>query len=296
MLRGYQIIELVDFLTSHYISIYHACQLKDLHSYFRIGGIPSRNLLTRSDLPYTAFDTDENDKNNGIWDKVFLNFDDFGTIFSSGRKGVPNPYGPIALMVKPSALMESIDVSVTLRSLGAEDASREQESFKNVGDVKKIFKFFLGPDMEKIGEVSWKSEIIKNFPDIDENKIESPEISCTIAKEIIPLDYISNIIVDPYEIESISLFEFVDALVNKFSLNFPIRQRSENENIQRRYHLLYDQVMLGVVTVGSLEFDNAEMISWVEGIKSNRKIHLQYSRYARYLRSGTIDYAIAHIK
>ena len=84
--------------------MYHACQLRDFESYLKVGGIPSRQLLERRGLGFTAFDTDEQDHVNDVWSKVFLNLQDFGKLFDSGKDAVPNPYGPILIRVRPDVL------------------------------------------------------------------------------------------------------------------------------------------------------------------------------------------------
>ncbi len=104
-----------------------------------MGGVPSRNLLKESGLPFTSFDTDDVDQTNGVWEKVFFNFSDFGSGFANDGSGTPSPYGPICLVLEPSVLKQATDVSVTLRSSSATGFDREQEGL-SLDDLPKIFE------------------------------------------------------------------------------------------------------------------------------------------------------------
>src|SRR5262249_8889960 len=127
MIREGQIAKLVGLLKARGVSLYHACQLVDFRSYLALGGIPSRARLERGKLAFTAFESDTADHKNGVWDKVFVNLSDFGRTFASGGKGVPNPYGPILLKIRPEALLEASDLAICLRSASATDFNREAE-------------------------------------------------------------------------------------------------------------------------------------------------------------------------
>ena len=112
MFKGNDIEQLVKLFNERGIVLYHACQLADLESYLYLGGIPSRALLESSGSNFTKFASDEVDKKNGVWDKVFLNLSDFGVNFASPKnsnasppKCFPNLYGPVLLIVKPEALL-----------------------------------------------------------------------------------------------------------------------------------------------------------------------------------------------
>lgn len=85
---------LIEIIRSRGMFLWHACQLRDLASYLHVGGIPSRSLLNSQNLPFTRFQTDGEDRTNLVWDKVFVNLDDFGCWFAEGKAAVPNPYGP----------------------------------------------------------------------------------------------------------------------------------------------------------------------------------------------------------
>ncbi|MFS6825720.1 hypothetical protein, partial [Staphylococcus aureus] len=99
-MQGCDIQAVVQILRERGAHLYHACQLKDFRSYLQLGGVPSRETLEESGLPYTGFDTDESDHEGNIWDKVFLNLQDFGITYArfgveAGTVATPNPYGPI---------------------------------------------------------------------------------------------------------------------------------------------------------------------------------------------------------
>jgi hypothetical protein len=97
MIRGKDIESLVELLVQRDVSLFHACQFLDFQSYLSVGGVPSRACLEAYELPFTGFETDGHDHVKGVWDKVFLNFSDFGKTFAQGGRAVPNAYGPILL-------------------------------------------------------------------------------------------------------------------------------------------------------------------------------------------------------
>mgnify|MGYP006146789185 CR=1 FL=1 len=69
--------------------LYHACQFGDFLSYLELGGIPSRQRLEEDLHYFTGFTTDEVDQDNRVWDKVFVNLEDFGRAFASGLRAGP---------------------------------------------------------------------------------------------------------------------------------------------------------------------------------------------------------------
>ena len=121
---------LVEIIQSRGRFLWHACQLKDFASYLHLGGIPSRSLLETSELPFTHFETDEQDRVNFVWDKVFCNFDDFGCWFAEGKRAIPNPYGPIQMRIRPEAILEADDLAVSLISAGGQGFDRKAESLE----------------------------------------------------------------------------------------------------------------------------------------------------------------------
>ncbi|CAD0230681.1 hypothetical protein [Planktothrix agardhii] len=125
MFQGEKINELVKLLTNRGVYLYHACQLIDFQSYLKLGGIPSRSHLESNSQPYTTFKTDQNDRANDDWDKVFANLSDFGTTFAGGHGAVPNIYGPILFKIKPEVFYEATDVAICLRSAGRKGFDRE---------------------------------------------------------------------------------------------------------------------------------------------------------------------------
>src|SRR5688572_23253253 len=113
----------------------------DFRSYLTLGGIPSRACLEANSQPFTAFQTDERDHDVDVWDKVFVNFSDFGTTFAGGGKGVPNPYGPILLQIRPAALRDASEVAVCLRPVGVKDFDRSRDSLSSLQELDYFFQY-----------------------------------------------------------------------------------------------------------------------------------------------------------
>src|SRR5688572_21785029 len=140
MFRGHeQLSEVVGLLERRGVSLWHASQLVDLESYAEIGGIPSRSLLEQAGLPFTGFATDAKDRSGGLWPKVFANLSDFGWAFAHGAAAIPNPYGPIAFQIRPTALLRASDAAFCLRSAGAPGFHRDGESLRTLDDLDRVF-------------------------------------------------------------------------------------------------------------------------------------------------------------
>lgn len=134
-----EIGKLSEILRHRNVYLFHACQFQDFQSYLALGGIPSRKVLEKQNLSYTIFETDNVDKFNEVWDKVFINLEDFGKTFAFGGSGVPNPYGPIVFKINHESLMDAEEVAVTLRSAGAKDFNRYNEALTSISDFERIF-------------------------------------------------------------------------------------------------------------------------------------------------------------
>lgn len=275
-----EISELIEIINSRDAKLYHACQLKDFRSYVKLGGIPSRNKLHNSGLPYTTFETDDIDKTNKVWDKVFGNFSDFGTNFARGHNNsIPNPYGPIQIVFRPDALSNATDVAVTLRSAGATDFDRDYESIKDPQDINLIY---LHP---KIGTNDFQKRFIAYREELNSrfkcNHAKSPEFNCSIADEIIPFSSCAYIIVD-------------SCIYNGRPLSDEISKISPKRVINRSYKETKKQDLIEELSILSATHDctqkNFERImhasehlkQWVAGRDS-----YHYDRFANYLRKGT---------
>jgi hypothetical protein len=115
VIGGSEVEDLIELLSDRGVNLYHACQYKDFKSYMDLDCLPSRNLLATSWHAYTEFDTDDTDRRNGVWVKVFANLSDFGIPFAQlnwGKFPVPNPYGPILLIFDPAVLNEAEDIAI----------------------------------------------------------------------------------------------------------------------------------------------------------------------------------------
>ena len=109
---------------------------------------------------FTNFETDQEDKKNAFWDKVFLKLHDFGEIFEKGN-GVPTVYGPIQFLLKPEVLVEASDVAISLRSAGSHGFDRNKEAWKGVEEVNRIFRYAVDEIKSKGKEImQWVGSIV----------------------------------------------------------------------------------------------------------------------------------------
>ncbi len=263
------------------VTLYHACQLSDFRSYLEIGGVPSRNLLTTQGLPYTTFDTDSRDQENGVWDFVFFNLSDFGYWFAQGKNTVPNPFGPVLLGFDPTVICQAVDVSIALRSAGAQGFDRIAEGI-GANDVPRLFK---GADNSL---VLFADALQKEF---NCPQAQSPEMSCCFREKLASLSHLAYIRVDPYTFPMGTLTDIVSQVVREAGKSLRVFKRKCLGGCETRYQILLDVIGNGVRTANDLAGaipDGSPLAGWRDQIVSNKGLSFQFKRYATYLFEGTI--------
>jgi hypothetical protein len=288
MITGNQIQSLVDLFEERRVFLYHACQLVDFESYLSLGGIPSRALLESKQVKFTKFQTDAIDRKNSVWDKVFVNLADFGESFARGDKSVPNPYGPILFQILPSALLETSDVAVCLRSAGAQGFNREKESLTT---VKEIDRLFLHPNnvlsspkrrMIKFGD--------KLRAEFENPNAQTPEISCTVLSGVVSMQRVKFVRVDPYVVNNQKLRNWADRIKQEYSVQFPIYERNRFQNSRGLlYNQIAERIGEGFPSLSAIVQDSTcspLLREWAEQITD---LDWQFQRYAKYLRDGTLE-------
>lgn len=273
-----QVSEVIALFKSRKLHLYHACHLQDFYSYLTLSGICSREVLDRTGLPITTFDTDPSDKAKGLWNLVFGNFNDFSAPYHWENKTVPNPFGPILIKIDCDALAEAEDFSVTLRSAGAADFSRTAESLTSVTDLEKIFYNPIGHP--KAYQVKFEAGLQKAFPSA---KVKSLEWSMTFPDGILPIDYFVEIIVDQLIVGPHSLIDEVRRLaVGYHKLLGDIVVRSQSHSL---YPNLVSAIGAGAKSLGDLHA-NPDLASWAAEVA---KLDYQFKRYAQYTKEGTLN-------
>ncbi len=289
MISGNEIQSLVDLLLERNVSLYHACQLIDFDSYLALGGIPSRALLEDKGLPFTPFDTDANDKANGVWDKVFGNLAEFGEIFANGRPWPPTVYGPIQLQIKPSALLDASDVAICIRSAGGEGFNRESEALT----IDEIDRTFYHPRNAPFPESTMVKSQHLLGEEFAKTKPQSPEISCSVSNQVLSVKYIIAAQVDPYVLNGQSLLDHVSNVVkNRQEFNFRVISRSCKE--KSRVHL-YNEIAECIREEIRSPYDlardsmlNPTLREYAQQVLGNSEAERQFNRYVKYLLHGTL--------
>ncbi|WP_449420489.1 hypothetical protein [Phormidium nigroviride] len=284
MFQGKEIKELVDLLKNRGAYLYHACQLIDFQSYLKLGGIPSRAHLESNEKPYTPFKTDQNDRANDDWDKVFANLSDFGFPFAGGYDAVPNTYGPILFQIKPEVFCEATDVAICLRSAGGKGFNREREALKSIPEVDRLFKHPVDElDLKKRSYVKTRQELQKDFPNAS-----APEISCTVASGIFPLHYVDLVRVEPYIIQGQRLQDKAKKIISNNGATFCIKQRDRCPDYTDEILKILES---GVPLLKDLSEDynvSQKLRDWAQRV-INRGIAYQFNdSFAPYLYHGTI--------
>jgi hypothetical protein len=302
LLTGKQLHDVVLLLRSRYVFFYHACQLQDFRTYIKLGGIPSRNLMETSGLPYTQFDTDAKDHQNGVWPKIFGNLSDFGQGFaigqwSEGTAPTPNPYGPILLVAHPDILLKAEDVAICLRSAGGRDFNREAESLSSAGEIDRLFVHPAdAQNQTKRAYIKYTNQLRQEFGGRyaysgNAPSTYNPEISCSIENECLPLDKLSFIIVDRYHMCKQSLLSRVASIAFTAGLRVEIMERRYRGG---RWIILNDlsRLLIGGVTTATqlkaMTDVHSDTRVWAERIIAG-DLSWQYLRFASYLREGTLS-------
>lgn len=300
LLTGDDLHRVVQLFNTRGVYIYHACQLKDFDTYVQLGGIPSRHKMEVSGLPYTIFDTDRQDHNNGVWPKVFANLSDFGHGFaegnwSEGKAPTPNPYGPILLVARPEILLDASDVAICLRSAGGRNFNRDRESLHTQEEVDRLF---VNPANASTpasrAYVKYSSQLKQNFGHLynDGNapSTYNPEVSCTVANEVLPFTHLSHIIVERFYKDNISFLSRVADIAFPGGLRVEIRERRYREGRRPIMADLAHILREALVTPAQLaEYNNCaeETKDWSRRIISEG-LEWQYTRFAKYFREGTL--------
>lgn len=275
--------EIIQLFEKRQMALFHACQLVDFQTYLMLGGVPSRAHMEQAQLPFTKFETDMQDHENGVWDKVFVNLDDWGRIFTLGRAGVPNAYGPILFYLRPAALREASDVAITLRSAGGKGFNRERESLSSVEEVNRLFQYSAEAGFDRSVTLKSTDELRRDFPNARE--VAVPEINCTVKSGRLSTEYVIMALVDPYVINRQSLSNMVDEIRKQRGAQFKVRQRPCSVAVQKTYNELASLITTVTPSLQSLCHDanaSEEMRDWTRKLLQGGQEY-QFRRYARYL-------------
>lgn len=282
MFRGHLLRELVECLKERGAFLWHACQYRDLCSYVSIGGVPSRSLLERRAMLFTKFSTDNRDRKNGVWDKVFTNLSDFGWTFARGGGATPNAYGPIMLRIEPDVLLAASDVAICLRSAGAKGFDRVRESLGTIADVDCLFVNARHQADTMRYYLKRSSELHDRWPNA-----RAPEISCSVETGYLPLRHF-HLTIDPYVFNDVPLID----TVRKHMSGTPatISPRRVKSPYQIMYQELAHFILSGERSIEAIRSSGCHksdgLIRWLD--KCNENAAYQFRRYCDYLYAGTI--------
>lgn len=266
--------------------LYHACQFDDFQAYLRLGGIPSRAYLEQQQEPFTPFETDPTDRENDVWDKVFVNLSDFGEVFAKGANCVPNPYGPIVLQIRPSALLSASDVAICLRSAGSQGFDRQKEALQAVSAVDGLFVHPASMEFPFSCHVKFAEQLREIEP-----TARNPEVSCSVEAGILPIENVVVAWVDPYELAGWPLVDRVREAMIKAGAEFKLHERSCRNGRRELYRELLSVVWPATMPLDEISNDataSESMRGWAENILA-AELGYQFNRYAKYLREGTLQ-------
>ncbi len=305
LLRGDELELVVKELDRRGAHVFHACQLKDLRAYLALGGIPSRETVETSGRPYTPFDTDTTDRQNGTWGKVFGNLSDFGFGFARAEwrrentAPVPNPYGPVLLEFRPRILLEAEDVAICLRSAGGQEFRRELETLATAEEVGRLFTNEFDPNGGYANTyIKYSDELRQTFKDRVKPAATpgwstlNPEISCTAQGGKLSFSQLCRVIVDGYCIEETSLLDFVTRDFREAGVPARVQLRVYRQGAGRE-RILEDisRSLLngpcGINKFLTLQDISEQSLDWGRRVLSGR-LGWIFDRFSSYLRSGTL--------
>ena len=283
-----EIREVVDLLERREASIWHACQLRDLQSYLKIGGVPSRQRLEQGRLGFTPFVSDPAARANGLWDKVLFSLGDLGRPFAWGMRATPAPRGPIMLQLAPRALAEAHDLALCLRPRGARGFDRAAASLLSAGDVDQLYVFPVEAGFPLTTFVRHGDSLRSAFAFA--KGARRPEFSCSVRAGVVGFESLVAVWVDPIDLGGSSLLEKVRATVASAGLSVPVRERSMTSERRTVLAEIVTELRDGPVPLRLLAGRHGVSTltrTWVDGVRE-LELDWLWDRYAMYLIEGTL--------
>jgi hypothetical protein len=281
---------LVSLLERREASLWHACQLIDLAAYLHVGGIAARSELARRDLACTPLASDQADRDNGHWDKVFFNLDDIGQGFAAGWRMTPNVFGPIVLQVAPSALTDATDAAVSLRSPSATvfDADRDLLTDADVLDTLFLHDAEIGFPLSSF---VLYGERLRTAVGVEEGR--TIEVFATPRRGRLDLRHVVAVWVDPVEIDGTHLIDVVSGLAEYVGVPLRIRPRTRLDADRRQVwrdiaHVLEDGEKPLLHLVNRADVSPA-FATWARQIHA-AGLDWVWKRFTSYLCAGTLRY------
>lgn len=285
MIPGKDIQSLVDLLMQRGVILFHACQFLDLQSYLSLGGIPSRACLEESGLPFTQFETDGDDHVKEVWDRIFMNFSDFGKTFAEGHNGTPNPYGPILLEISPEVLNEAEGIAVCIQPVGSNRfINSDLNSLKTIFDINRIFVYPANVEYPQSAWVKYKSALREEFG--CSNPCD-PDISCAVTRGKLALKYVRGILVDPYIVAGKPLRDWVAAMFTPKARHLIQERASKREHLYNELASLIIKDVPSIWELAQSSYVSEELSEWAQAIE-RQNLEYQFKRFASYLRNGTL--------
>ena len=285
MLEGKDILTVMNLLEQRRVTLYHACHLIDLESYFKLGGIPSRNLLETEKLAYTSFQTDQARPDDWVWNNVSLQLIDFGNPFARNCNNLPNKYGPILLEIDPAALKEAEGVAVCLRPGQPDDYIKDRLSVLKPEKVEHIFRYTQDAPFPEKTYFKPADQMAQTFG----ANLAVPEIHCRLKTERLPFDYVTQILVDNYRIVDHYLREWAFMIQQQYGNRIPIMQRYCPYDIGGKLTNALAKILTDESP--SLEdltrSDHDEVKSWAAFLSDNH-LDTDFEQFAQGMQAGTI--------
>lgn len=157
-------------------TLFHANSVETSLSFFRVGSLLSRAECQRQSLHQSSQWTDASDQTHGIFDDIFLNFNDFHRLF-----GRVNQYGPILFEVNvadlKSHLANTSGASIHLTKSQPHkwvQTTRDEEKWR-----QDLTDLFIHPKDHSL------RSYVNGWPDVVLSGLGSPGLPLTILRRVV---------------------------------------------------------------------------------------------------------------
>lgn len=203
---------IIEHLMKHEVPFYHSDNIEQVLAHCQ-----NNRLLTRRELidldptGKTGFYSDDIDTSIGFDDRVFGNPHDLGKIFVRGGYNCsPYIYGPIVFEFKPNTYSLMSDIIITAKSVGTLKHRWREQQVLTEATVDLILQGHAPTD------------------DLIHWDWQGCELNC--AKHVIPLTYLSSVIVEPITVEGWPLHRLVSTILGKHNIKVDVIERPYRPN------------------------------------------------------------------
>ncbi|MBL8622270.1 MAG: hypothetical protein JNK64_13235 [Myxococcales bacterium] len=248
------------------VRFYHAENLRNFSTYCTAGALLSRaELMRRDPVGFTRFRSDEEDERLGALSRVFGNIYDFGSIFAKAKNTIPNIYGPITLVFRPSVFGGMTDIAITPHSIVTH---RDQWQSERVADAATVDSIVGGDGFGGAVARQW----------------QMCELSC--AEPALSFGALERILVEPIKIGDKQLVDYVRSVAAGLGVPIAVRVYRHTVNVDLLQNLVsFCEALTEGLDDERWSFDEVALADW-KGLTDDKRKRL--AGWCRYFYFGTL--------